>query len=86
MGGCHPKTGEVMDSHTNADGTPWRPGKGTYGNLKKREAQGEEQRDSKFYTYVPEIFAAAQPSVGTSAKDKADEKDAENSREGAVQH
>ena len=40
MRGCHPKTGEDMDNHTNVDGTPWRPGKGTYANLKK-EGQGE---------------------------------------------
>ena len=72
MRGCHPKSSEVMDSHTNEDGAPWRPGKGTDGNLEKKEGQSEEQRDSKFYKRVPGIFAATKPSEARSVKEKVD--------------
>ena len=72
--GCHPKTGDQLDNHTNADGTPWRPGKVIYANLKKGERQGEGPGDEQFYEYIPEEFAAATPLEGRSAKAKAGER------------
>ena len=48
MRGCHPKTGDEMDRHTNPDGTPGGPVKGVYSNLKGKQVEPLGQHDEKF--------------------------------------
>ena len=57
----HPKTGEIMQEHTNADGSPWAPGLKMYANL--RPLNQDEQPDKGFYVYTPEVRSAPIPTA-----------------------
>ena len=50
MNGRHPRSNELLPSPKRADGTLWKPGAGSYNNLKSTTAGGV---DPKFYRYEP---------------------------------
>ena len=58
--GKHPRTNEELPPPKRFDGTLWKPGAGTYSNLK---ASVKETVDDKFYTYVPEPPKVLVPQV-----------------------